>query len=297
MKIVLDAGHGMSNTRPGVFDPGACDVTGKRREADCSFMWGQVGARILPLYGLTVILTRLTSLSPAPLSRRVSLTNEDRADFFLALHCNSSDTGDASGAETLYRDAADRTFAEVVQGSILKAMGGKDRKVKPENSGHHSRLRVFDVNCKAALVEKGFISNPDECAKMFRVETAEAFFHALGKAMQAIFKIAPPAKPWRVQVAGSAAPLIANCSIVENRAAYPVKALLLGIYTPKLVADNLRYVGAKLYWGNRWLNPATFPQKNENGLMVVAVVPFLQLIGVPVSINEDSRIITYGGTN
>jgi len=159
MKLAIDPGHGMSNKRDDVFDPGAVAVG--VRECDIALEWALTGKYILPQYGINHFLTRDDNLDEVPVGRRDDMAAAAHCTHFLSIHCNAAD-GKATGVEVYYRDTADRAFAQLVLDSLIEATGLKSRGLKRESDSQHSRLAVLDFGPPACLAEIGFLDNPHD---------------------------------------------------------------------------------------------------------------------------------------
>ena len=159
MKLAIDPGHGMSNKRDDIFDPGA--VAAGVRECDIALEWALTGKFILPQYGINHFLTRDDNLDEVPVGRRDDMAAAAHCTHFLSIHCNAAD-GKATGVEVYYRDISDRAFAQLVLDSLVEATGLKSRGLKRESESQHSRLAVLDFGPPACLAEIGFLDNPHD---------------------------------------------------------------------------------------------------------------------------------------
>jgi N-acetylmuramoyl-L-alanine amidase len=159
MKLAIDPGHGMSNKRDNVFDPGA--VAAGVRECDIALEWALTGKYVLPQYGINHFLTRDDNLDEVPVGRRDDMAAAAHCTHFLSIHCNAAD-GKATGVEVYYRDISDRAFAQLVLDSLVEATGLKSRGLKRESESQHSRLAVLDFGPPACLAEIGFLDNPHD---------------------------------------------------------------------------------------------------------------------------------------
>lgn len=211
--IVLDPGHGGKEV--GAVGAGGLmekDVT----LAICRRLASLLGSRL----GARVVLTRSDD-SVVTLDQRTALANQYKADLFLSVHLNASVQRVARGSETYFlsleasddlsRAAADREnasaassssnassdlklilwdlaqqeyltessrLAEIVQDEMNQATGVVGRGVK------QAPFKVLvGATMPAALVEVGFISNPDEEAKLkdetFQTQVAETLLRAV----------------------------------------------------------------------------------------------------------------------
>ena len=113
--VVIDAGHGGQ-------DPGA--LGSKTREKDITLAvalkLGETIRQNLP--GIKVIFTRDKD-EFIELHRRSQIANENKADLFISIHCNSTKSSKARGSETyvmgLHRTAANLEVAKKENSSIL----------------------------------------------------------------------------------------------------------------------------------------------------------------------------------
>ncbi len=120
---------------------------------------------ILTAQGVEVLLTRDGDYVPggvsevnADLGSRCRIANEQGADLFVSVHCNSASAA-AHGTETycyLFGGQGEQ-LAQAVQSALVKDLGLTDRGVK---SANYYVLRK--TNMPAILTELAFISNPIE---------------------------------------------------------------------------------------------------------------------------------------
>lgn len=176
-KICIDAGHGGQ-------DPGA--INGKRYESVAALAIAKkVGAK-LKAAGYGVKYTRTTD-KKITLDRRCDISNLYDADVFVSVHLNAAANKSASGIETLRYPtvgARTRTLADNVQTELIAALGWKDRGVK-------TRADLYVLKHTAAsaiLVECGFISNDDECKKLFSNSYQNKIANAIFRGIVATLK-------------------------------------------------------------------------------------------------------------
>lgn len=157
--VVIDAGHGGK-------DSGAVGVDGTR-EKELALDTARRVESLLTERGYQVIMTRSRD-EYIQLANRAKIANTANADIFLSIHFNSAGTDKAKGIEVLYasennvsrkKEAGDqRRLANEVLKCILEETGLNNRGIK--NRPELAVLRLTNMN--AALVEGGFMSNPDE---------------------------------------------------------------------------------------------------------------------------------------
>lgn len=164
--ICLDPGHGMSNRRAGVYDPGATVLVNRKEitEAEIVMDWANELKTQLEVLGAKVIRSRVNSSDVAPVGGRVATALQFGCGTFISLHCNAAD-GKAFGTETFYRGASNKPLAEACNRAVCEALGMKDRGVKTEQQSQHSRLAVLSFP-KACLIELGFLDHPQDRVKM-----------------------------------------------------------------------------------------------------------------------------------
>ncbi len=202
--IVIDPGHGGK-------DPGAFGGN-TRKERTIVLSISKKLREILTQRGYTVLMTRDTNRF-IPLRERTAFAIQHKADLFLSIHANGSESPKARGIETYYldvvstdkaseiiavRENADsgysiqelekllkgiiqesksedsRRLAGYIQQALVQATGAIDRGVK------HARFVVLiGTNVPAVLIETGFVSNPTEGRKL----TTPAYQHKIATAI------------------------------------------------------------------------------------------------------------------
>ena len=202
--IVIDPGHGGK-------DPGAL---GKNisNEKDIVLNISKKLRQVLIARGYTVLMTRDANRF-IPLRERTKFATYHKADLFISIHANGSESSQAKGIETYYLDVNStdkasekiaarenansgysiqelesllkgliqesksedsRRLAEHVQQRLVQATGAIDRGVK------HARFVVLiGANVPSILIETGFVSNPTEGKKL----TTPSYQHKLATAI------------------------------------------------------------------------------------------------------------------
>lgn len=153
--ILIDAGHGGS-------DPGAVNKTRCEKNANLDIAM-KLGTK-LQKQGFKVVYSRKTDVTKT-LLERVTVSNSVKADFFISIHCNSASNKTAAGIESwVYQGVGGitRRLANNVQKQLASIEGVKNRGVK--DGTFYVLKRTI---CPALLVECGFISNSQECEKLF----------------------------------------------------------------------------------------------------------------------------------
>lgn len=116
MVVVIDAGHGGR-------DPGAVGRSSQEKHIALSIAL-KTGAYIeRNMKDVKVIYTRKTDKFVA-LHQRAKIANENKADFFISIHCNANNSSKIYGAETyvmgLHKSQANLEVAKLENASILK---------------------------------------------------------------------------------------------------------------------------------------------------------------------------------
>ncbi|WP_158212246.1 N-acetylmuramoyl-L-alanine amidase [Natranaerobius trueperi] len=171
-KVVLDAGHGGSNT-------GAIGPTGLK-EKEVALDVTLMTKELLTELGADVFLTRDRDITMT-LDERVELTNNSDGDIFISVHANGHPNNNIHGTETFYsseRSSRDIELARDLQTGMLNTLNRLDRGVKD------SRFRVLrKATIPAALVELAFLTNAEEEQLLrqdsFREDAAEGIVEGI----------------------------------------------------------------------------------------------------------------------
>lgn len=152
-KVIIDPGHGGK-------DPGAESSGRFEREYNFSLSL-KVNALLMNEPRIKPYMTR-TDDTFISLDDRASFANNLKADLFISLHANKSDSASASGTETFYYHSYSQTFAQIIHKHVLKAAGLKDRGVKNEGF-----VVIRKTTMPAILIESGFLSNKTDNSVLF----------------------------------------------------------------------------------------------------------------------------------
>ena len=169
--VYLDAGHGG-------YDPGA-SYFGISEKSLTLAIQSRVKAK-LEAEGYQVVTTR-TSDTYVDLTDRSRAANASESDIFVSIHINASGSSAAQGIETYYyqpyaeypsrinatyhanptRLSMSDTLANAIQSSLIDATGAQNQGVKRQT---FAVLR--ETTAPAVLLELGFLSNPQEAARL-----------------------------------------------------------------------------------------------------------------------------------
>jgi len=205
-RIMLDAGHG--GTNQGAFGPWI-----RVYEKQLTLALARRTARHLlaALPGVQVLMTRQRDRY-LTLAQRVRLANEARADLFVSIHLNATESHSRQGFETfiLSREASEQESAAAAResgGTVVEQILGDLRRsathgeaarlarvVQRALSGARGaaldrgvRQAPFDVllglRMPGVLVEAGFIDHPRESKELVEAGVQEAISAALAAAL------------------------------------------------------------------------------------------------------------------
>lgn len=158
MKIAVDPGHGMSNRKAGVFDPGATAFDGADTfaEADIVLRYGLTLRKALLAAGAEVFMTRTSSADPAPVGTRAGRAATVGCETFVSLHLNADDNLKANGVEIQYRDEEkDKPLADRLLHRLIEVTGFHDH----GNDKRNDLAVLKFAPGPAVLIELGFITN------------------------------------------------------------------------------------------------------------------------------------------
>lgn len=150
--IAVDAGHGGS-------DPGA--VVSGVQEKTINYAIATKLKALLEAQGAKVLMIREQD-STVDIYVRAGIANQARADAYISIHHNTASSPKATGTETwYYPDPEKRAFAQAVHKAVIANTGAVDREIK-ESLGF---VVTRETRMPSALVEVGFMSNPQDMAK------------------------------------------------------------------------------------------------------------------------------------
>lgn len=173
MLILIDAGHGMANKQPGVYDSGATGPGGAE-EATYALSYAlRLREEVLAL-GAQVGMTRTDAVEPCSLLYRIRTYNRLAPDAMCSIHFNATTNkgvgdGRLKGFEVLWRtrgilpeDGQDSLSLAAVVGEALAAAGRVH--LNPYTLYRPDLAVISKPN--SVLVELGFIDDPDDLAQI-----------------------------------------------------------------------------------------------------------------------------------
>ena len=192
--VYLDAGHGG-------YDPGA-SYFGISEKSLTLAIQNRVKAK-LESEGYQVVTTR-TSDTYVDLTDRSRAANASESDIFVSIHINASGSSAAQGIETYYyqpyaeypsrinatyhanptRLSMSDTLANAIQSSLINATGAQNQGVKRQT---FAVLR--ETTAPAVLLELGFLSNPQEAARLNTSAYQETLANAIVAGIKRYYSI------------------------------------------------------------------------------------------------------------
>lgn len=160
LTIVLDAGHGG-------YDSGALGP--RTREKDHTLDLIQRLAGNLRSRGANVLLTRSGDYFVS-LQGRVDFANTRRADLFISIHNNASDSPASRGTETFFYTAQSVGLAREIHKELCKGTGLYNRGIDQKRFVVIRKTWMPSVLLEVAFVtnprEEGLLSSPDWCQRV-----------------------------------------------------------------------------------------------------------------------------------
>src|SRR5262249_49815816 len=179
MKVAVDPGHGNSNRRNGVYDPGAEHVSNgvKYQEADIALRYGLALKDILRARQIDVFMTRENATDDAPVGERARNAERAGCDMFISLHLNDNESEAANGLEVLYRNAEYEPLAKAMHDALI-------RTIKPRGAKQRLDLAVLKFDGPAVLIELGFISNDRDRTELLDAQMRGAICETIADVSQ-----------------------------------------------------------------------------------------------------------------
>lgn len=155
-KVVIDPGHGGT-------DVGATGASGQNEKNFTLSVSKRVEKLLEQEPKIKAFMTRSDDRFISQESRyRPQYANKLNADLYISIHGNTFSNPDVSGTETFYYHKNSRLLAEILQKHVVEVSGFRDRGVKKEDL-----FVVRDTKMPAALIEVGYLTNPQEESKMW----------------------------------------------------------------------------------------------------------------------------------
>lgn len=187
--ITIDPGHGG-------FDPGKVSEDGTE-EKDINLAISLKLKQQLESMGFTVYITRETDIAlndpdagskkMSDLNNRITFAGEKKSNLFISIHQNSFSGASVHGAQVFYYSTSEdgHHLAELIQDNIKSiADNTNEREVK----GNSEYLLLARSTCTSVIVECGFLSNADECARLCDDAYQELLATAISNAVMSYYQ-------------------------------------------------------------------------------------------------------------
>lgn len=178
--IVIDPGHqakgnsekepigpGANETKAKV-TTGATGIVTKQKESELNLKVALLLEKELSKKGYTVIMTRTTNDINMSNSERAQIANNAKADIFIRIHANSSNSSSAKGVLTMCQTEKNKyngnlekesyRLSKLVVDNIAKSTGANNRGVMQNDNMSGINWCIIPTT----IVEMGFLSNPEE---------------------------------------------------------------------------------------------------------------------------------------
>ncbi len=187
--ITIDPGHGG-------FDPGKVSNDGTK-EKDINLAISLKLKQKLEAMGFTVYITRETDIAlndpdagskkMSDLNNRIAFAGEKKSNLFISIHQNSFSGASVHGAQVFYYDTSEEGhhLAELIQDRIKSVV---DKTNEREVKGNSEYLLLAKSTCTSVIVECGFLSNADECARLCDNEYQELLATAISDAVMSYYQ-------------------------------------------------------------------------------------------------------------
>ncbi len=178
--IMIDVGHGG-------FDSGKVGVNGEL-EKDINLQIALKLKKTLEDQGMSVIMTReedkglydegASNKKAQDLQRRCDLINEKKPFMTVSIHQNSYTSPQIKGAQVFYytTSAESQKLAEIIQKTLIEQVDPDNHREAKPNDSYYMLKRTSSV---IVIVECGFLSNPEEAAKLTDEEYQQKLVEAI----------------------------------------------------------------------------------------------------------------------
>lgn len=194
MKACFDPGHGGS-------DSGALTATG-RKEKDSNLRVALMVEQELKGTGIEVLLTRRDDRYLS-LSERCKIANRWGADIFVSLHADSAARPQPKGHHAIHSihsrpGQGGNKLARLLVDQVTLATGHPyfprgDRGIWTRESEKYPGRDYYgvirDTNMSAAIIERGFLTNPDDAVLLFDDGALQKQARGIARAVMAYFGV------------------------------------------------------------------------------------------------------------
>lgn len=184
--IAIDPGHGG-------YDPGKVSLYGTK-EKDINLSISLLLKKLLEDEGYTVIITRETDTHVGnddskrnDMISRVQYINDANPDIAISIHQNSYPASHVKGAQVFYyKDSSEsEKLAKTLQASLIKNADNSNTRSEKSDTSYYLLRKV---ECPVVIVECGFLSCPEEEAKLNSSKYQASLAKAITKGIQKYFQ-------------------------------------------------------------------------------------------------------------
>ena len=188
--VVIDPGHGGSD--PGKV--GASDV----KEKDVNLAIALKLRDSLEERGVKVVLTRendaclatpgATNKKTSDMNNRVEIINSSQADILISIHQNSYTDASVKGAQVFYHGTSEesRRLAETLQSALISGVDPDNNRAAKEGNDY---FILRKSTCPGVIVECGFLSCPEETAKLVDEEYQEKIAETIAESVCRLYGV------------------------------------------------------------------------------------------------------------
>lgn len=155
--VCLDPGHGDSES-------GA--VVGGVAEKNLNLSIALAAKNHLELNGnITVVMTRTTDVYVS-LEDRAETANDNNADVFVSIHCNTYSSSSVRGCTARYPNNHDAAVSEVLGNLLISGVTNNSSIPKHSDAAYQSLQVLRNAQMPASLVECGFMTNSSDLSAL-----------------------------------------------------------------------------------------------------------------------------------
>lgn len=188
--IMIDPGHGGS-------DPGHSSANKNHlKEKDINLLIAKKFGGYLTekLANVKVVYTRTDDTYPT-LDSRVDMANNQKVDYFISIHCNSTSSTSIKGTESHVHSMSSKKsvrLATIFETEFKTKAGRTSRGVKDSDDREHTLQVLKFTQMTSVLVECGFLTNVSEANFLNTTNGQDLIASALFRGMRTYLKEAHP---------------------------------------------------------------------------------------------------------
>jgi len=210
--VVIDPGHGGK-------DPGRLASSSKyKSEKHLALIIAKKLGNYIEnnIQNVEVLYTRTSDVFVS-LEARMEFANQNKADYFLSIHCNASVKSSVYGTSThihSFKLKESAELARMIENDFATRAGRKSRGIFDASKRGHNLYVVQYADMPSVLVEVGFLTNPNEEKYINSDEGQSYLASAIYRAFRDFLKKQHPIEDrstiYRIQVMASEKPVYLN---------------------------------------------------------------------------------------